>query len=179
MTHAPVAVAKNSRSAVVPEIKARAILFDWGDTLMRNDLTQSGPMAQWPVVTALPDALETLQWARQIGPVCIASGAMDSDAIDIYAALARVGLATCIDHIFCLRELELPKTDPRFWQTISDTLKLPPDQIVMVGDSYETDVLAPQSAGLHAIWFNWHNQPPHPCLTISALREVPQILLES
>lgn len=154
----------------------RAILFDWGDTLMHDDPNQPGPMAQWPTVSALPGAREALLWAQKIGPVCIASGASESGSADIKAALARVNLDNCIDRIFCRRELGANKTDPRFWAAICEALAVPAQQIVMIGDSYESDVLAPQAAGLHAIWFNWRGLPPCPCPTIAALRELPQII---
>lgn len=161
---------------MAPETKIRAILFDWGDTLMRDDPAQFGPMARWPTVNALPDAQRTLQWARQIGPVCIASGASESDSADIRAALARAGLEKYVDHVFCRRDMGLPKTDPLFWAAICEALALPAQQIVMIGDSFEADVQAPQAAGLLAIWFNWRGLPPHPCPTISALQELPQMV---
>ena len=41
----------------------RVFLFDWGDTLMRDDPTQTGPMWQWPHVSALPGALNVLHYA--------------------------------------------------------------------------------------------------------------------
>ena len=156
--------------------KIRAILFDWGDTLMHDEPAQTGPMADWPSVAALPGAQGILQWARKIGPVGIASGAQDSDSLAIRAALARVNLADYIDHVFCRRELGLAKTDPRFWAAISAALDLPARQIVMVGDNYDADVLAAQAAGLLAVWFNWRGLPPHPCPTISTLQELPQMI---
>lgn len=154
----------------------RVFLFDWGDTLMRDDPAQTGPMWQWPHVSALPDARQALQWAATHGRVGIASGATDSDEEDIRAALVRVRLARFIDIIFCRKALGFAKTDPRFWQSVIARLDVPAQQIIMIGDSFAADVAAPQAAGLRAIWFNWRNQPAQPCPTIKTLQELPQLI---
>ncbi len=154
----------------------RAILFDWGDTLMRDDPNQLGPMSVWPNVTALPDALETLQWAKNIGLVCVASNARNSGAAEIRTALARVNLGSSIDRIFCRCELGYTKTDPLFWRTIANSLSLLPRQIVMVGDNYDSDVVAPMAAGFHSVWFNEKSLPPKPCLAIASLKELPLVV---
>lgn len=151
-------------------------LFDWGDTLMRDNPTQTGPMWQWPHVSALPSAQNMLQWAHAHGTVGIASGASESDEDDIRAALVRVGLAEFIGPIFCRKTLGFGKTDPRFWQSIIASLNLPPQKIIMIGDSFEADIVAPQAAGIRAIWFNWRNDPALPCPTIKTLQELPRLI---
>ncbi|MBS1154874.1 MAG: putative hydrolase [Proteobacteria bacterium] len=154
----------------------RVFLFDWGDTLMRDYPAQTGPMWQWPHVSALPGALNVLPWAQTHGRVGIASGASESNEEDIRAALVRVGLARFIDIIFCKKTLGFAKTDPRFWQSIIGALDVPPQQIIMIGDSYAADVAAPQAAGLRAVWFNWRNQPAQSCPTIKTLQELPRLI---
>ena len=47
--------------------RIRAVLFDWGNTLMRDLPGQHGPMRDWPHVEALPGALETLTALRAQG----------------------------------------------------------------------------------------------------------------
>ena len=148
-------------------------LFDWGNTLMRDDSAQTGPMRYWPHVFAMPGAQSALYWAAQQGKVGVASGAGDSDAQDILAALDRVGLAPFIEHVFCSKSLGHAKSDPRFWQSIIQQLQLPPQHIIVIGDTYGTDVLAPQKAGLRAVWFNWRQAPPQSCMTITDLNELP------
>ncbi|MDR3412889.1 MAG: HAD family hydrolase [Formivibrio sp.] len=154
----------------------RFFLFDWGDTLMRDDLTQTGPMWQWPRVSALPGAWDVLQWSQAHGEVGIATGAAVSNEEDIRSALARVDLAQFIDVIFCKNNLGFSKTDPRFWQSIIARLNLPPQQIIMIGDSFESDVVAAQAAGIHAVWFNWRDLPAQPCPTIKTLQELPRLI---
>lgn len=151
-------------------------LFDWGDTLMRDDPGQDGPMWLWPQVSAMPGAYEALRWAHAHGRVGIASGAADSDEQAISAALRRVGLDGFIDIIFCRKSLGFGKTDPRFWRAIIDSLKIPPSRIIMVGDSFEADVAAPRAAGIHTIWLSWRGLPTRPCPTISTLHELPQLI---
>ena len=41
--------------------ESRCVLFDWGDTLMRDFPEFSGPMASWSHVEALPNVKEVLE----------------------------------------------------------------------------------------------------------------------
>lgn len=150
-------------------------LFDWGDTLMHDDPTQAGPMSHWPQVRTLPGAQQVLAWAAQRGQVGIASGATDSDAVQIRAALTRAELGSRIGPIFCRRDLGYGKTDPRFWQSIVAALQIPAEHIAMIGDSYQSDVAPAHAAGIHAIWFNWRNETPQSCPIITKLQELPRL----
>lgn len=150
-------------------------LFDWGDTLMRDDPAQAGPMSKWPQVHAIDGAVEVLTWAKSKGLVGIASGAAESGAAEIRAALTRANLNQFIDFVFCRRDLGFSKTEPKFWQHIITTLHISPSQMVMIGDSYAADVAAPQAAGIQSIWFNWRKETAKPCPAITQLQELPRL----
>ena len=49
------------------------VIFDWGDTLMR-DLHLPGPMAAWPRVETVPGAGELLAALQGRAQCCVASG---------------------------------------------------------------------------------------------------------
>jgi putative hydrolase of the HAD superfamily len=131
------------------------ILFDWGDTLMRDFTSFDGPMKDWPTVEAVPGAAETLAVLHPDWTLALATNAEASDEDDIWAALRRVGLDRWLDKAYCFKMIRHKKPSPEFFQYILDDLYLTPDRVVMVGDSYENDVLGANRSGLRAIWFNW------------------------
>lgn len=130
------------------------ILFDWGDTLMVDDPAQTTPMAEWPTVRSVPGAEQTLRQLKAAGKViCLATSANVSDEVQIRAALARVSLEQFISRVFCFKNTGLPKGEA-FYQKVLGNLSISPTQALMVGDSFEKDVLAANAAGMAAIWFN-------------------------
>jgi putative hydrolase of the HAD superfamily len=133
-------------------MKYKYILFDWGDTLMK-DFPSDKPMVEWPHVEAVAGAREVLNRLGPQSTLVIATSAAVSDEAQIRAALARVGLETHIQKIYCFKNTGLKKS-PDFYQHILNDLNATPEQTVMIGDSFENDVLAANQVGIFAIWFN-------------------------
>lgn len=130
------------------------ILFDWGDTLMVDDPAQTAPMSEWHAVRGVPGAEQTLRQltaARKV--ICLATSANVSDEAQVRTALARVGLEQFISRVFCFKNTGLSKGEA-FYRHILTELQLNPARALMVGDSFEKDVLAANAAGMAAIWFN-------------------------
>jgi len=134
--------------------KEQAILFDWGDTVMRTFPLSTGPMHTWPTVEALPGVRAALAHLHPSFIVALATNAEDSDEIDIRKALNRCGLADFFDLVFCYRQVGHQKPEPDFYRAVLSKLKLSASSVFMVGDSLEGDVLAANSQGIAAVWFN-------------------------
>ncbi|GEM_PF-352499 len=151
------------------------ILFDWGDTLMYDDPSQSAPMADWPKVQSVPDADKVLAHLKAAGKtVCLATSANVSDEAQIRAALTRTGLEQFISQVFCFKNTGLPKGEA-FYRKVLGSLKVSPAQALMVGDSFEKDVLAANAAGVAAIWFNERTPEQRSsarCLTVHSMSEL-------
>lgn len=130
------------------------ILFDWGDTLMRNIGGFSGPMKDWPRVEAVAGALELLTVLQPAWTLAVATNAGASGEADIRAALQRVNLEPFIEHVYCFKNIGYLKPALEFFRYILKDVKLAPGSVFMVGDSYETDVLGANRAGLRAVWLN-------------------------
>lgn len=137
-----------------PDFQLRAVCFDWGGTLMSEQGPQDRPMALWPTVHTLDEAVETLAALHQTHVVCIATNATMSRQAMVEKALARGGLRDHIDHVFTHTELGLRKESPDFWASVLKRLQLAPHQVAMVGDTLEPDVFSPARCGLMSIWFN-------------------------
>ncbi|QUN05504.1 HAD family hydrolase [Shewanella yunxiaonensis] len=129
-------------------------LFDWGNTLMVDDPHQTGKMCHWEHVAAVAQAHETLQVLAKCHRLYVATNAADSAADDVRQALERVGLAQYINGYFCKDSLGLSKDNPEFYRTIIRLLGVAADDLVMVGDSLETDIKPAAAAGLNVVWFN-------------------------
>ena len=130
------------------------VLFDWGDTVMRDDPTMSVPMVEWEkveVIDGITDVLDTLHASRR--RIVLATSADVSDESQIIGALARGGLDEYFSHIYCFKNTHLPKGEA-FYHHILDDLNIPTSNALMVGDHFEKDVQIPNSLGMFAVWFN-------------------------
>jgi ribonuclease HI len=159
----------------------RALLFDWGDTLMRVFPLFPGPMKDWPQVAAMPGAAETLAALQANWTLCIATNAADSTEDDIRLALRRVKLDEYIDRIYCYRTVGQRKPAPEFFDYILDDLGLERAQVVMVGDDFEADVQGANRSGLYAIWYTPRSQETRQgelYRSIVDLRQLPKVLAE-
>ena len=130
------------------------VFFDWGDTLMRDFPVFSGPMEVWPLVEAMPHALEVLTVLRRQGwMTALATNAADSDEPAIRRALARVGLEILLDKIYCSRATGFSKPSSAFYSTILRDAGFAASSAVMVGDDFESDVLGAVREGIRALWY--------------------------
>jgi len=136
-----------------------AVFLDWGDTLMVDDGTRSGPMAAWPEVRAVAGAQDALRRLRPHYRILVATNADDSGERDVLAALSRVGLDALVDGVVSSRDVGARKPDAVFYRAAllragRAGLPLAPERAVMVGDSWHNDVAGAQAAGLRTVWLN-------------------------
>lgn len=131
-----------------------AVLFDWGDTVMKDDPASSVPMVDWPAVEAVQGIESVLEYLHSSGRgIALATSASISDEVQIRAALGRAGLDRYFSRIFCFKNTGLPKGEA-FYQHVLGELAIPATDALMVGDSFEKDVLNANSVGIYAVWFN-------------------------
>lgn len=156
------------------------ILFDWGDTVMHDDFpTSTVPMVEWEAVRAVEGIAEALERLHAGGRTCIlATSAAISDEAQIRGALARAGLDGYFSRIYCFQNTGLPK-GVDFYRHILTDLGIDPEMAVMVGDTFEKDVVAANAAGLAAVWFNPRSDEVRNgerYATIHSLEELPGLL---
>jgi len=135
-----------------------ALLFDWGDTVMRL-FGFPGPMAYWPRVEAVPGVAEALQALQPRYRLVVATNAAESGAALVREALERAGLGIYFEAVFTAQELGACKPEPAFFQAVLEELGCAPSEAVMVGDAYRADVVGAKEAGLRAVWFNPEGAP--------------------
>jgi len=155
------------------------MIFDWGDTIMKDDPTLDTPMYQWSTVEAIDGAEEVLSAIHSHRTVVMATSADQSNEAEIRLALQRVSLHNYFDRIFCFKNTGLRKTSEDFYRYILDNLGAKPSDALMVGDNFENDVLRASNMGLHAVWLNQKDGENKKSIlyeTIHSLRELLLIL---
>ena len=135
----------------------KAIIFDWGDTLMWDFPHLKGPMAYWEQVEAIPCIKEALETVSIDYICCVASNAGDSNSEIMGLALNRVDLKKYFRHLFTSRELGVTKPNLEFFTKILDNLNRKPEECIMVGNDYEKDIIPAKAVGLHTILFTKEN----------------------
>lgn len=135
-------------------IRYPTVLFDWGDTVMRDYPEFTAPMVEWETVEAIDGIAEVLAYLHAGGRrIILATSADVSDESQIRGALARCGMDRYFSHIYSFRNTDLQKSEA-FYRHILDDLNVPAKDALMVGDHFEKDVKVPNSLGIFAVWFN-------------------------
>ncbi|NOU48767.1 MAG: HAD family hydrolase [Bacteroidales bacterium] len=134
----------------------KALIFDWGDTIMR-DFKLGGTMSSWEKVAWIEGAQEVLSCFNKKYSCIIATSADHSDTRDMIAALQRVGADVCFHHFFSQKELGFKKPDIRFFEEVTRQSQFAANECVMIGNSYEMDIVGAKKAGITTVFFNENN----------------------
>ena len=161
--------------------RVRAVVFDWGNTLMRDLPELRGPMAEWPRVELVAGVAEALARLPDHLVCCVATNAVDSGAELLGLALERGGIRHRFRRLFTARELGAVKPDPRFFRRLLAAIEVEPEACIMVGDSYAADIAPAKSVGMRTVWFS--EAPPArpaPCAdaVIHSMTDLPAALAD-
>ena len=130
------------------------VLFDWGDTVMRDHPEITIPMVEWETIEVIEGIAEVLDYLHSSGRrIVLATSAAISHEGQIRGALARGGLDTYFSRIYCFKNTNLPKGE-EFYRHILNDLDISASHALMVGDGFEKDVEMPNKVGMFAVWFN-------------------------
>ncbi len=132
----------------------KAIIFDWGDTVMRDFPECPGPMANWEHVEWIPFVEDALNFLHQNYVCCIASNAGFSDTALMRKALERVGADKYFQFFFTSKDLGHEKPDQRFFIKIAENINTGTEHCLMVGNDYKKDIAGAKATGMKTIFFN-------------------------
>jgi putative hydrolase of the HAD superfamily len=126
---------------------------------------------------AVVGALELLGALRPHGSIGIVSNNVTAEQM---AKLAACGLDRLIDAAVISEDAGVTKPDPEIFRIALNRLGARPTDAVMIGDSWEADVVGAHAAGIRAIWFNPLRRPcPDPsliCAEIESLQPAAEVL---
>lgn len=105
----------------------------------------------------------------------------------VHQVVDRCGLRRWLSPILMSDEVGLRKPHPRIFWMVLDEWNLPPEQVLMVGDTLNADVLGAQNVGMRAVWIDrgltnpWSQNEASrtyiiPDATVEQLAELPGLL---
>lgn len=80
--------------------------------------------------------------------------------------LEYLGLSSYIDIMITSEEARVPKPDPQIFNLTLKKFNAKPDEVIMIGDSWEHDILGAHNMGIKSIWLN-HKKIPCPDVAIA------------
>jgi FMN phosphatase YigB (HAD superfamily) len=154
----------------------KAILFDWGNTLMIDYDDQKGPMHKWTKISAVKNSEKCLSLISENIPCYIATNAKDSSKEDIYKVLNIVNIGKYVSDVFCYKEIGYEKPNSNFFNEILIRLSLKSSEIILVGDDLENDYYGAINNGISGILFDPKNKHPEIENRITDLLEIVKFL---
>ncbi len=130
-------------------------------------------------VDGAPEFLRRLHGRARIGIVT------NNEVAEQEQKIRYLGIELSVDLLVVSGEVGVTKPDPRIFQTALDRASVEPGQAVMIGDSWQNDVLGSIGAGIRPVWFNRFRLPrpaPVPVVEIASfrpLRSTEQVVLSA
>lgn len=103
----------------------------------------------------MPHALETLELLKSRFPLTlITNGFSETQRMK----LAHAGLSDYFKHLVISEEVGFAKPSHLIFEKALSRHKIKPNQAIMVGDSFQADILGAHKAGIPAIWYKGVNE---------------------
>jgi putative hydrolase of the HAD superfamily len=131
----------------------KLLIFDWGDTIMR-DYDQQGPMFLWEKVDWVSGAEEALKKLYEEHYCVIATSAPHSGTEEMILALKRVGAQKYFRRFFSSMDLGLSKPNPGFFLEICKQSGFDVTEAVSIGNLCWKDIAGAKTVGLKTILFD-------------------------
>ena len=80
--------------------------------------------------------------------------------------LRELGMESLVDVLVVSEEVGVAKPHPAIFHAALERLACAPDEVVMVGDSWENDILGASRVGIRSVWLNRY-AAPHPDETVA------------
>ncbi len=104
--------------------------------------------------TLMPDAEEVVQYLSKKYPLTIVSNGFVECQ---YHKVEHTGLASYFKHVILSEEVNIQKPQPEIFLRAVEANRaempdLQPNEVVMIGDSYASDIAGAKAAGIDSIW---------------------------
>jgi HAD superfamily hydrolase (TIGR01509 family) len=132
----------------------KALIFDWGDTVMRDFSDQPGPMADWEKVEWIPGAEAALKTLSKEYFCAIATNASMSDTELMRKALRRIDAEKYFRFFISSKDIGFEKPDLMFFRSIAALIGNNTNECIHIGNLYEKDIRGAKAAGMFTILFN-------------------------
>jgi 2-haloacid dehalogenase len=122
----------------------------------------------------LPHAREVIESLSRTAALCLVTNGF---SMVQRGRMAASGIEDRFTAVLISEDLGFAKPDPRFFRAACEALRLPPADLLCVGDSPVTDIGGALSAGIDACWYapagtEWPDAAKQPTLVIRDLMEL-------
>lgn len=134
-----------SKSQVVPSAQIDELAYQIGEDFLR--LTTAH-------FSLLPGAEELVRYLAQKYPLVVLSNGF----IEVqYDKINRSGLRDCFAHIVLSEEVGCQKPNPRIYETALQLCGMRAEEVLMIGDSWYSDIRGAINAGIDQLWITNRN----------------------
>ena len=117
-------------------------------------------VAHWRPVEGALELLAAVHGRAAIGVVT------NNVAAEQRQKIATCGFGPFLDAVVISEEAGVTKPDPRIFRAALDRLGRTPDETVMIGDAWDTDIAGARAAAIRPVWFNrFGEESPDPGVT--------------
>ncbi|WP_152657580.1 HAD family hydrolase [Oceanobacillus sp. CFH 90083] len=135
------------------------VIWDLGETLTTppNGRVDAKPLTEYPEIELREHVLEVLETINNMGlKHAILSNTATSDTDVVRELLKRLGVLDKFEYVYATKsELDpsIPeKPDSIVYQYVLDKLDIKAEEAVMIGNTWDTDIIGANRVGMHAIW---------------------------
>ncbi|RIV25900.1 HAD family hydrolase [Alicyclobacillaceae bacterium I2511] len=137
----------------------RLVIWDLGDTI--NTRPPGGqdlkPLDEYPEIELRPGVISVLQQVQQLGCVqAVLSNTSVSDSVVAQRMLSRLGIKHFFSQVYATAsELDTSKPgkpDAIVFKRVLDAVGVVASEAVMVGNTWESDILGANRCGIHALF---------------------------
>ena len=132
----------------------KVIIFDWGDTLMRDFPEFQGAMVNWEKIEVIEGVENLLKKLHKKYRIVVASTAANSDAELMKKALERGATAEFIDKFYTSKEIGYKKPEKEFFEKIFKIEEVVAKEVLVVGNIFEKDIEPALKLGAYGILFD-------------------------
>ena len=118
---------------------------------------------------AVPGAIELLAALKRTARIGVVTNNFTGEQL---GKMEACGLTSLVDVLVTSEETGLTKPSPDIFHLAVERLGCRHGDSVMVGDSWEVDVIGALHAGLRAVWFNRHGDPKPDNLDVAEIRSL-------
>ena len=124
--------------------------------------------------SVLPGAEEVVRELAKKYPLTIISNGFKEVQ---YYKFAHSGLADCFAHTIISEEVGINKPQPEIFRIALERNGVTADQVVMIGDSYSSDIAGAKAAGIDQIWLHEGDAEEAATFIVPSLPDVVGLLL--
>jgi HAD superfamily hydrolase (TIGR01549 family) len=119
-----------------------------------------------------PDTLEAIDSLKKKYKIILVS---NTDSISVQSVIEKYELAKYFDSVYLSCDLGMLKSNPKMFEQILEKEGLEKQDVIMVGDSVESDLVAAEKIGITGVLLDRNNRREHPN-KIASLKEIEKFL---